>query len=53
MQLSSLRFEFEKLTIKDGVKDLAVFEPDGRLGSDVAFSRKMIVDYPNGRFDIE
>jgi len=51
--LGGREFLFEKISIKDGVKNLAVFAPDGRLGGDVAFRGKMIVDFANGRFELE
>lgn len=46
------RFRFDRITIREGVKDLAVFEPDGQLGGDVAHGGRMIIDFVNGRFEI-
>lgn len=47
------QFRFDELSVKDGAKDLAVIEPDGRLGSDVAYGGKMIVDFARGLFVLD
>ncbi len=46
-------FRFESMSMQEGVKDLAVIEADGRLGSDVAYGGKMLIDFVNGRFELD
>ncbi len=46
------RFHFERISIRNGTKDLAVLQPDGRLGSDVAVGGRMIIELPAGRFEV-
>ena len=51
--LGDRRLRFQRITVREGVKDLVILAPDGQLGSDVAFRGKMIVDFQNGYFGLE
>ena len=51
--LEEHRLHFDEISIQDGVKHLAVLEPDGKLGGDVAYGGKIVIDFVNGRFELE